>query len=245
MLQQFGIQKGDRVAVLLPNVPEFIIAVNGIWRAGGIAVALSPLMGQEEVTRIIQSTNCRLAITLDMLAPLLDDCDDLLQKTLYVSIREHLSALEQLGYLWIRHQRTGQWLLSGDEKRRWFWDEVNATQREWKPTPIDPLVDPAYILPTGGTTGDPKLVTLSHQNMVANAWQQFEWVNREFASETMLAMLPFFHSYGISAIMMSGAAMGATLVLHHRFNVRKALQLIQQHKVSVLHAVPAMLVAMN
>lgn len=245
MLQQIGVQAGDRVAVLLPNVPEFVIAANAIWRAGGIVVALSPLMVEEEVTHLIKSTNCRYVIAFDMLAPLLAGCDSELTKTLYVSILENLPALKQLGYLWMRHQRTGQWLLPEDETHAWFWNEVNATRREWKPVEIDPSTDPAYILPTGGTTGSPKSVTLSHENMVANAWQQFEWAGREFACEKMLAMLPFFHSYGVSAIMMSGSAMGATLVLHHRFNVRKALQLIEQHRITVMHAVPAMLVAMN
>jgi long-chain acyl-CoA synthetase len=245
MLQRLGVKPGDRVGVLLPNVPEFIIAINGIWRAGGIVVALSPLMVKEEVTALVRSTQCHIVITLDMLAHLLDESETELQKTLYVSIREQLPSLQQLGYLWVRHQRTGQWSLPGNESHAWFWEEVDATRREWKSVQIDPAKDPAYILPTGGTTGSPKSVTLSHQNLVANAWQQFEWTRRQFAQETMLAVLPFFHSYGVSAIAMAGAALGATLILHHRFSTRKVIQLIETHRPTVFHAVPAMLVALN
>ncbi len=245
MLQRLGVEPGDRVGVLLPNVPEFIIAVNGIWRAGAIAVALSPLMVTEEVAYLVEKTECKFVITLDMLSQLLVSCDDELTKTLYVSIREHLPSLMQLGYLWQRYQRNGAWSLPSDSKHAWFWEEVEATRREWKPVPLSPKTDAAYILPTGGTTGSPKSVTLSHENLVANAWQQFEWTKRSFGTETMIAVLPFFHSYGISAIVLSGAALGATLVLHHRFNARQVIQLIEENHPTVLHAVPAMLVALN
>ena len=81
--------------------------------------------------------------------------------------------------------------------------------------------------------------------MVANAWQQYQWTDQSFGRETMLAVLPFFHSYGMSATIMGGAAMGATLVLHHRFAVRPVIRLMERHRPTVFHAVPAMLVALN
>lgn len=245
MLQSIGICKGDRVGVLLPNVPEFLIATNSIWRAGAVVVALSPLMVEREVSTMIRQTGCKLVITLDVLAHLTAGCDDEIEQTLYVSMRQDLPSYKQLGYLWIRAQRTGTWSLPGDDSHRWLWEEIHACRREWKGVEIDPIADPAYILPTGGTTGDPKSVTLTHQNMVANAWQQYQWTDRSFGKETMVAVLPFFHSYGVSAIAMAGAAMGATLLLHHRFSVRHVIQMIARQQPTVLHAVPAMLVALN
>jgi len=275
MFQSLGLRPGDRVGILLPNVPEFIIAANGIWRAGGIAVALSPLMVEREVREMIKATGCRFIICLDMLShmigvadvnasgrtPLNDtpdrniavsntsdrdgDLTSSVEKTLLVSIREHLPAIQQVGYLWMRRQRTGMWSLPTGKRTAWFWEEIDKTHREWSPVPIDPVHDAAYILPTGGTTANPKAVTLSHQNLVANAWQQYVWTDRLFGSETMLAVLPFFHSYGLSATVMGGTAMGATLILHHRFNVRQVIRLIEQERPSVFHAVPAMLTAMN
>jgi long-chain acyl-CoA synthetase len=122
---------------------------------------------------------------------------------------------------------------------------MRQTGGRWQPISISPATDPAYILPTGGTTGSPKAVTLSHQNMVANAWQQYIWVNRSFGTERMMGVLPFFHSYGVSATVLGGAMMGATLILHHRFNTRQVLRLMSRQRPTVLHAVPAMLVAMN
>lgn len=258
MLQRLGVRPGDRVGLLLPNVPEYIIAANAIWRAGGIVLAISPLMVASEVASLLATTKCRHIICLDLLSSLLPSVNASQEApaeqagttqprtTLLVSIRKHLPAHEQLGYLL---KRGYQWLSQrhtrGGSRVGWFWEEMGMIDRAWQPISIDPASDPAYILPTGGTTGHPKAVTLSHENMVANAWQQYAWTERSFAREKMLGVLPFFHSYGMSATVMGGAAMAATLVLHHRFNTNKTIQLIESHRPSVFHAVPAMLVAMN
>ena len=245
MLQRLGIRPGDRVGILLPNVPEYIIAANAIWRAGAVAIAISPLMVKEEVQELLRKTGCHHVICLDMLSHLVHDEQNETVHSLLVSIRKHLPALHQLGYLWARHSRTGCWTLPTTDHCRWFWQEIHSTQRKWQPISIDPANEAAYILPTGGTTGSPKAVTLSHTNMVANAWQQYQWTGQTFGEEKMLAVLPFFHTYGMSATVMGGVAMGATLVLHHRFAVRPVIRLIEEHAPSVFHAVPAMLVAMN
>ncbi|MEM6473235.1 MAG: AMP-binding protein [Planctomycetota bacterium] len=256
MLQRLGIAPGDRVGLLLPNVPEYIIAANAIWRAGGVVLAISPLMVASEVEKLLEKTKCRYVICLDLLSSLLPKASDDVLTTLLVSIRKHLPAHEQLGYLLKRGYQQLTHRPDPDSNRvGWFWEEMehqslgrrteDAPANAWQPISITPESDPAYILPTGGTTGDPKAVTLSHQNMVANAWQQYEWTQRSFGEETMLGVLPFFHSYGMSATVMGGAAMGATLVLHHRYQTVKTIQLIEQFRPSVFHAVPAMLVAMN
>ncbi|MCD0459920.1 AMP-binding protein [Roseiconus lacunae] len=249
MLQRLGVSPGDRVGLLLPNVPEFIISANAVWRAGGIVLAISPLMVASEVQSLLEQTKCKYVICLDVLSHLLADgttTDGVDRTTLLVSIRKHLPAHQQLGYLlkrgyqWLRHRPGGHGSRVG-----WFWEEINQVDRSWQPISIDPQYDPAYILPTGGTTGLPKAVTLSHQNMVANAWQQYAWTDRSFGREIMLGVLPFFHSYGMSATVMGGAAMAATLVLHHRYQTVKTIQLIERHRPTVFHAVPAMLHAMN
>ncbi|WP_158222794.1 AMP-binding protein [Rhodopirellula sp. MGV] len=249
MLQRLGVRPGDRVGLLLPNVPEYIISANAVWRAGGIVLAISPLMVASEVQKLLERTKCNVVIGLDVLSHLMacgetQDCTN--RTTLLVSIRKHLPAHQQLGYLL---KRGYQWMRqrpSGVGKRvGWFWEEIEQIDRSWQPISIDPEFDPAYILPTGGTTGAPKAVTLSHQNMVANAWQQYMWTDQSFGREIMMGVLPFFHSYGMSATVMGGAAMGATLVLHHRFQTVKTIQLIEKYRPTVFHAVPAMLHAMN
>lgn len=249
MLQRFGVQAGDRVGVLLPNIPEYLIALNGIWRAGGVAVALSPLSVPDETDRMLKATGCKVVISLDMLAELISG-KNRPERTLFVSLRPRLPLFEQLGYLFLRKRRTGYWWMSANSHVSWFWDEVNLVGAEDVQTPpavsaADWATTPAYILPTGGTTGDPKAVTLSHRNMVANAWQQYYWAGANVGQETLLSVLPFFHSYGLSTNVMGGAAMIGTLIMDHRFNTRKVIRLIEQHRPTVFHAVPAMLVAIN
>lgn len=249
MLRRLGVKPGDRVGLLLPNIPEFIIAANGIWRAGGVVVAISPLMVQHEVEKFLQHTDCRHVICLDLLANLLPREDQKvnnhrLEKILLVSLREQLPAHKQLGYLSLRHRSTGRWTMLSNGQRRWFWNEIRRTKTPWQQSSIETETAPAYILPSGGTTGKPIPAMLSHKNMVANAWQQFEWTGREFGKITMMAALPFFQCYGMS-IALGGVAMGATLILHDRFDSRQVMRLIEQERPTVFHAVPSMLVAMN
>ena len=250
MLQGMGIQPGDRVGILLPNVSEFVIAVNGAWRAGAIVVAISPLMVAHEVEKFLQQTDCRFVICLDLLSHLLEreDCeleDSGLEKVLLVSIRDQLPAHKQLGYLSMRHRSSGCWTMPSNDRRGWFWDEMEETESEWQPVSICTSSDPAYILPTGGTTGTPHAVTLSHQNMVANAWQQYVWSGKKFGQETMMGILPFFLCYGVSTAILGGVMMGATLILHDRFNTQQIMRLIEQERPTIFHAVPSMLVAIN
>lgn len=278
-LRRLGVKPGDRVGILLPNIPEYLIALNGIWRAQAVAVALSPLSTQKEVDRMLEATDCRLVICLDMLADLISGPHRPV-KTLFVSLRPRLPLFEQVGYLLMRRRKAGFWWMSATEHVGWFWDELMAdatpesadVNREPDPVPdvlkrrttgdlprldyhdankpeewdnVDWDSVPAYILPTGGTTGTPKAVTLSHANLVSNAWQQFYWAGATIGEETLLAVLPFFHSYGLSTNLLGGAAMVATLIMDHRFNTRKVMKLIERHRPTVFHAVPAMLVAMN
>lgn len=286
-LRRLGVNAGDRVGILLPNIPEYIIALNGIWRAGGTAVALSPLSVPEEIDRMLEATGCKVVVCLDMLAALISG-PNRPDRTLFVSLRPRLPLFEQLGYIFLRRRRTGQWWMSANEHVGWFWDELmkGDADSNSEPTPLDvvpeilrrraagPFSDssdqidqaqdrsesitvrpglpapnwakrPAYILPTGGTTGEPKAVTLSHRNLVANAWQQYYWAGASIGRETLLSVLPFFHSYGLSTNVMGGAAMIGSLIMDHRFSPRKVIRLIERHRPTVFHAVPAMLAALN
>lgn len=253
-LKEHQLQPGDRVGVLLPNCPEYLISLNAIWRAGGVAVAISPLSVRQDVHNLLRLTECKTVVCLDLLLGLIDDAQ-LVQRKVLVSLRERLPAWKRAAYLAARWHRTGRIRLANNPFQTWFWDalcpvnsSVQATDRDRDsamPANATPADNPAYILSTGGTTADPKAVTLSHRNIVANAWQQTYWAGNSMGEETMLAVLPFFHSYGMSTMLASGCAMGATLVMQPRFHVRQAIAGIERFRPTVFHAVPAMLNAMN
>jgi long-chain acyl-CoA synthetase len=125
-----------------------------------------------------------------------------------------------------------------------FLEEVSRAEPIADPIVVD-VNAPAFILPTGGTTGHPKAVTLSHRNLLANALQLKAWCGNRTGRNIMLAAIPFFHSYGLSTCVTSGVAMAATLVLYHRFEPLAILKLIETARPNVFPAVPAMLNLLN
>ena len=233
-----GIRPGHRVTVLLPNMPEFLVALNGAWLAGATVVAASPLMVPAEVGRLLSATRSRLLVTLDVLAGLVPEDETAPDTVLAVSMRNRLSRLQGVGYALARLLKFRLGRPSGPT--RWLdWDDPpwgTPIRNHMSGTAVEAAVGfdrgldpghgfepgrPAMILPTGGTTGVPRSVVLTHGNLVANAWQLYHWAGRRTAEDTLLAVLPFFHSYGLTTCALAGTAMQATIVMHHRFQVGK------------------------
>lgn len=244
VLLEAGLKPGDRVGVLLPNLPEYLVTLFGTWLAGGVVVALSPLMVEEQVAALVKATACRIVVTLDLLSPLLGDRRHWPDLVLLSSLSNRLTRLERFGYAWVRFRRIGLHHATNGTSIREFQKTIDETSENTDTVTID-IENPAYILPTGGTTGAPKAVVLAHRNLMANAMQVSRWSLGVPGEETILAVLPFFHSYGLSTCVMTGMALGATLVLHHRFRPASVVRLIETHRPTIFPAVPAMLNALN
>jgi long-chain acyl-CoA synthetase len=243
-LQQAGIHPGDHVGLLMPNTPETIVAFFGAWLAGCVVVALSPLMVAEEVGAFVRATGCRAVLTLDVLAPLLKDCKaPLPELVVLATLKDRLSRLERFGYAWVRFQRLGFGPPCPTIRTMTWKDAQSVADRHGNWPKVVPE-DLALILPTGGTTSAPKAVMLSHGNLLANAWQLVHWSGGKPGEETILSVLPFFHSYGLSTCVTSGLVLGATLVLHHRFRTDSVMRLIERHRPTMFPVVPAMLSAL-
>jgi long-chain acyl-CoA synthetase len=108
-----------------------------------------------------------------------------------------------------------------------------------------PEEDIALLVPTGGTTGSPKIVQLTHRNLVANALQLRAWARGRDGEDSLLGVLPFFHTYGLSVCLLTAAAMAAPVHLHPRFDAGAILDLIDRRRPTLAPAVPAMLSALN
>lgn len=244
-LQNNGLEPGDRVGILLPNMPEYLIALNGIWRAGGVAVSLSPMAVSNDIAKLIKLTDCRIVISLDLLTDRFSATQNI-RSVLQVSMQRYLPALKKAAYLatkWTQGSSIGIAKIELHD----FWETIQQSNGQPEPVPVEPATTPAYVIDTGGTHEDPKAVTLSHQNLVANAWQQYVWAAEglTFGQETMLGVLPFFHSFGMSTMLLGGVALGATLLLQPRFDANRVLTAIERHRPTVFHAVPALLSALN
>ncbi len=155
VLVKSGIKPGDRVGVLLPNTPEMLVALNGIWMAGGVVVAVSPLMVAGEVTALLKTTQCKTVICLDMLLPLLFDGDYQPESVLLTTIADRLPLLQKLGYQAARIVRLGIHSKARDKRCRDLAKELKQGNPIFQPIPHRSLDEPAFILPTGGTTAAP------------------------------------------------------------------------------------------
>lgn len=240
-----GLKPGDRVGVLLPNCPEFLISVYGIWLAHGVVVSLSPLMVAEEAGGLLRATACRTVVTLDVLASRVGHEAGPLRQVWLVSLADRMAYWERLGYGWARITRGGWSRRDGCTQASFSRLLAEGSPEPPRTPDEDELDDPAYVLGTGGTTAAPKAVVLTHRNLMSNAWQLAHWAGFPSGTETILAVLPFFHSFGLTTCVTTGVALAATLVMDHRFQPRRVLQLIERRRPTLFFAVPTMLAKLN
>ncbi|MBI1915334.1 MAG: AMP-binding protein [Planctomycetes bacterium] len=251
-LVRLGAGPGRHVGLLLPNMPEYLIALQATWLTGATVLQLSPLMVAEELHHWLEATGCHLAITLDLLAPNLlpSLAHGPLEHLVVTSLAERLAMWKGWLYRLARYRRGGGLRLRGDEKQHLFdsllsAEPIGAPARAGRGAEVDPAQDVAVLAPTGGTTASPKAVMLTHRNLLANAMQLRYWYAGEDGSEGMLGVLPFFHSYGLSVAVLACWAKAGTVHLYPRFETKAVLQVIEKQRPELVPAVPAMLSGLN
>lgn len=245
-LTKFGAGPNRRIGLLLPNIPEYLVALQAAWLTGATALQLSPLYIAEEVDRWLKLTDCRLVITLDLFAPLLTDALEKgpLEHLILTSLAERLPPTRGWLYRAERLRRRGPFRLSDNGRVHRYASLVHGSAH-FTPPAINPEEDVAVLAPTGGTTASPKAVMLTHHNLIANALQIAAWSRGDAAGDGVLAVLPLFHAYGLSACVLSSLARAATMHLLPRFESRAALDVLIRRRPAMVPAVPAMLSALN
>jgi long-chain acyl-CoA synthetase len=235
-LRGLGLEKGDRVAMLLPNVPQFIIAYNGILAAGGVAVPINPLNPVEEIARELSETGAKPLIALDRL---LDKVPEEQPGSLIVA--------EAAAYApW--HLRTLSRLRGGRRSPEGFhsFEGLLKGPRLDGPPLLAPGEDLAAILYTSGATGPPKGVMLTHGNLVANALQSYHWLRgwgysakpQPAGWPVVVCAVPFFHSYGMTVALNESILYGCTLLLVPEPGATAIMNAIQGHRATHLPTIP-------
>jgi long-chain acyl-CoA synthetase len=245
-LAERGAKPGRHVGVLLPNIPEYLIALQAIWLTGATALQLSPLMVAEEVGHWLEATGCHIVITLDLLAPAVMGALERgpLEHVILTSLARRMAMWRGMLYRIERLRRNGYLRMPHDTRRHRFQTLLQGPPLE-KPVAVNPAEDVAVLAPTGGTTSSPKAVMLTHRNLVANALQLRNWTGGEDGSESLLGVLPFFHAYGLTVSLLTSWAKCSTLHLYPRFETRAVLNVIETQRPEIVPAVPAMLGALN
>ncbi len=245
-LKEMGAGPGKFVGLMLPNIPEYLVALQAVWLTGATVLQLSPLMVHEEVAHWLKSTDCRIVVTLDLLAPLVTASLDEgpLEHLVLCSLVKRMAMWRGMLYRIVRFRRNGFLALPNDTRRHRF-DELSQREPLKDAAVVNPAEDVAVLAPTGGTTSSPKAVMLTHRNLVCNAMQLRDWSGGEDGTTSMLGVLPFFHAYGLTVSLLTAWAQAATLHLHPRFEARAVLNILLEQKPDIVPAVPAMLNALN
>jgi long-chain acyl-CoA synthetase len=241
-----GAKPGRHVGVLLPNIPEYLIALQAIWLTGATALQLSPLMVAEEVGHWLEATDCHIVVTLDLLAPVVTGALERgpLEHVVLTSLARRMAMWRGMLYRIERLRRNGYLRVPHDTRRHRF-DELLQSPPLERPVQVTPEEDVAVLAPTGGTTSSPKAVMLTHGNLTANALQLRNWCGGEDGKESLLGVLPFFHAYGLTVSLLTSWAKCSTLHLYPRFETRAVLNLLESQRPEIVPAVPAMLSALN
>ncbi|WP_166244438.1 long-chain-fatty-acid--CoA ligase [Paenibacillus turpanensis] len=246
-LKQLGIQKGERVAIMLPNSPQYLIAFYGTLLMGGIVVQTNPLYMEGELTYQLKDSGAAVIVTLDLLFAKVEKVFPRteLRHALVTSIQDYLPFPKNLLYP-IKLRKEGQMphiryssqvhsfkkLLAGAPASRLF-EEVDAER------------DVAVLQYTGGTTGVSKGVMLTHYNLTANTYQNIHWgYKNKDGEERFLAALPCFHVFALTVLMLQSALRAGTLILLPRFEVKQVLEAIHKHKPTIFPGAPTMYIAL-
>jgi long-chain acyl-CoA synthetase len=246
-LQQLGVQKGDRVAVMLPNSPQFVIAFYGATLIGAVVVNTSPLYVARELEHQLRDSGSETLILLNMFYPRYREIagNVPVKRVIVTGIEDYLPFPKNVLYP-IKARREKTWVNIKPEQHIFFFKHL---LQKYPAQPGNARVLPddlALLQYTGGTTGTPKAAMLSHRNLMANVFQAAAWTNyAKDGQEVMLGVIPFFHVYGMTVAMNLGIKQAASLILMPRFNTKDVLETIQKHRPTMFPGVPTMYVAIN
>lgn len=244
-LLQRGLKPGLRVSVHLPNCPQFLIAYYGTLKAGGIVVPCSPLYVEREIAQQLVDSGAEIAVTLDMFYPRIAAVRQQTQvrEVIVTGIQDYFPPLLRLLYP-LRARRSGQQVLVPSTKDVHRWTDLLDSSANSAPLVRSDPSTPAVFLYTGGTTGTPKGAVLTHRNLVCNVHQIRAWYTKpRRGDESILAVLPFFHSYGMTSAMNYAVSLGTRLILLPRFQIDTVLKTINRYHPTLFPGVPTIYTA--
>jgi len=241
-LRRLGVHAGDRVALVLPNCPEHILAFYGALRLGAVVVEHNPLYTTEELSKIFADHGARVAIAWDKVVPSLRAMTGphALKDVVSVDITSSMPLFKRVALsLPLKKARTLRAALTAPAEDAIAFESLRKHGRLDPRHPRPVVRDLAAIQYTSGTTGHPKGAMLAHGNLVANAAQGRAWVPGLIdGREVIDAVLPMFHAYGLTLCVTFAMSIGARLVLFPKFDVDLVLDAARKHPPTFIPAVP-------
>lgn len=247
-LQSLGVEKDDKVAIMLPNCPQAVISYYGILMAGAIVVQTNPLYTERELEYQVNDSEAKVIICLDILVPRVSKVQKKsnLEHKVVTAIKDYLPFPKNLIYPYIQKREYNMVVKVEQSKDTHVWENIMKTaDSNYVKRDINPKEDLALLQYTGGTTGFPKGVMLTHYNLVANLQMSEAWLYKSKpGEETVLAVLPFFHVYGMTTVMNFGIKQASKIILMPKFNPEDVLKVIDKQKPTLFPGAPTIYIGL-
>lgn len=245
-LKEAGIKPGERVAMMLPNLPQTIIAFWGIIKAGAVVVMLNPLYREKEILHNLGDAGARDIIVLDSLwervEPYQRQLD--LRNCIITSIDDTATFPHNVLQAFSKKSREKAPTSYGSTSI-FTWPDFCQLGTPYSASIDTPANKPVLLQYTGGTTGQPKGVILTHASLGTNALQTACFLNMQSKDKhVVLGILPFFHVYGLCAALVMPVVIAATVIPVQSFVPHELLEIIAQHKPTFFPGAPAMYISL-
>ncbi len=240
-LQAFRLKPGDRVALCLPNCPAYVAAFFGVLKAGGVVVNLNPLYSADELHHMLADSGATHVFGL-ALEPVWSKLMQARRGTrvrhvIAVDLATFMPLVTRLGFYVLKASLRVYRLPHGTMAWAHFLARAERPLQRHRRT----LRHAAVLQYTGGTTGTPKAAVLTHGSLLANTAQVTAWLGKPHPhGDVMVAVLPLFHVFALTAILLMGVNTGATLHLLPQFHLKNLLKRVERTRATLLPGVPAL-----
>src|SRR5437016_8842554 len=246
-LRRLGVKTGDRVALVLPNSPQFVIAFYGALRAGAIVVPCNPLYTPPELQHQLADSGATVVVALSRFYPVVKAAraNTAVEHVIVTNIKEEMPRVLRVLFTLAKEKKDGH--------RQPFAGDAGAiSMRQALSAPADAFDagtgpdDLAVLQYTGGTTGISKGAMLSHRALVANTLQCRAWfTNLRDGADVAMAVMPFFHVYGLTVVMSLAVQGAAAMILEPQFELERVLKDVQRYRPKLFCGAPRIHNAIN
>ncbi len=244
-LRNLGIKKGDRVAIMLPNSPQAVIAYYGILFADAIIVQTNPLYTERELEYQMNDSGATAIICLDLLINRVHSVKNntKLKHIFVTSVRDYLPIIKKVLYPLSKQPKAPEIPTDPSIHQFNYIMKISApVELELSNSSVD---DVAILQYTGGTTGFPKGVMLTHKNLASNTLMSEKWLYKSRkGEEKILTVLPFFHVYGMTACMNLSIMCAYEMIIIPRFDPSLMLEAIKKYRPTLFPGAPTMYIAL-
>ncbi|MCA0452850.1 MAG: long-chain fatty acid--CoA ligase [Chloroflexi bacterium] len=250
-LVDMGLKKGDRVALVMPNIAAFVISYYGVLKAGGVVAATNPTYPPDKMQFQINDCDANIVITMSLFYNTIKQVQPKTKvKTVIVTnVKEYLPGAAKFLFTLAKEKKEGHRIESLPSGDVWFQDVLTKYAGKKANVSINPSKDLALFQYTGGTTGVSKAVMATHKALVANTLQMKVWLSGggdHTTQDVFLGAIPLFHAFGMVAVLNLAIGLGAKIVLvPNARDIADVLDNINHFKPTLFQGVPALYNAIN